>query len=46
MKDCNLKRVYRPVEKIVDPLTELLRNGARDLISSQDIPLIHSASLR
>ncbi|MBX9703493.1 MAG: IS256 family transposase [Silvanigrellaceae bacterium] len=32
MKDCNLKGVYRPVEKDSDPLTELLRNGARDLI--------------
>lgn len=32
MKDCNLKEVYTPAEKIADPLTELLRNGARDLI--------------
>ena len=32
MKDCNLKEVLTPVEKITDPLTELLRNGARDLI--------------
>ena len=32
MKDCNLKEVSTPVQKIVDPLTELLRNGARDLI--------------
>src|SRR5690606_10206503 len=32
MKDCNLKSVSTPVEKITDPLTELLRNGARDLI--------------
>ena len=32
MKDCNLKKVPTPVEKIADPLTELLRNGARDLI--------------
>jgi len=32
MKDCNLKEVSRPVQKIADPLTELLRNGARDLI--------------
>ncbi len=32
MKDCNLKEVSTPVEKITDPLTELLRNGARDLI--------------
>ena len=30
MKDCNLKGVYRPVEKI--PLTKLLREVARDLI--------------
>lgn len=32
MTDCNLKALSAPVEKIVDPLTELLRNGARDLI--------------
>jgi len=32
MKDCNLKEVSTPVEKIADPLTELLRNGARNLI--------------
>src|SRR3546814_2746 len=32
MKDCNLKEVSTPVQKIADPLTELLRNGARDLI--------------
>jgi putative transposase len=32
MKNCNLKEVATPVEKITDPLTELLRNGARDLI--------------
>lgn len=32
MKDCNLKEVPTPVQKIADPLTELLRNGARDLI--------------
>lgn len=32
MKDCNLKEVATPVQKITDPLTELLRNGARDLI--------------
>jgi putative transposase len=32
MKDCNLKEVSTPVQKITDPLTELLRNGARDLI--------------
>jgi len=32
MKDCNLKEVSTPVEKISDPLTELLRQGARDLI--------------
>ena len=32
MKDCNLKEVPTPVQKIIDPLTELLRNGARDLI--------------
>src|SRR5436190_13840231 len=33
MQDCNLKEVSIPVQKIVDPLTELLRKGARDLIS-------------
>jgi len=32
MKNCNLKEVSTPVQKIADPLTELLRNGARDLI--------------
>lgn len=32
MRDCNLKKVSTPVQKIIDPLTELLRNGARDLI--------------
>ena len=32
MKNCNLKEVTAPVERINDPLTELLRNGARDLI--------------
>lgn len=32
MRDCNLKAVPAPAEKFVDPLTELLRNGARDLI--------------
>lgn len=32
MKDCNLNEVLTPVQKIIDPLTELLRNGARDLI--------------
>lgn len=32
MKNCNLKEVRTPVESISDPLTELLRNGARDLI--------------
>ncbi len=32
MKDCNLKEVSTPVQKVADPLTELLRNGARDLI--------------
>lgn len=32
MKNCKLKEVSTPVEKIADPLTELLRNGARDLI--------------
>lgn len=32
MQDCNLKEVSTPVEKFVDPLTELLRHGARDLI--------------
>lgn len=35
MKDCNLKEVSIPVEKIADPLTELLRNGARDLIRQE-----------
>ena len=33
MKNCNLKEVATPAEKTADPLTELLRNGARDLIS-------------
>jgi putative transposase len=32
MTDCNVKAVSAPVQKIVDPLTELLRDGARDLI--------------
>jgi len=32
MKDCNLKEVSAPVQKVIDPLTELLRNGARDLV--------------
>jgi len=32
MKDCNLKEVSTPVQKILDPLTELLRNGALNLI--------------
>jgi len=32
MKNCNLKQIAAPVQKIDDPLTELLRNGARDLI--------------
>ena len=32
MKNCNLKEVSAPVQKIADPLTELLRNGARNLI--------------
>lgn len=32
MKDCNLKAVSTPVEKINDALTELLRDGAGDLI--------------
>jgi transposase-like protein len=32
MSNCNLKEVTTPVEKIADPLTELLRHGARDLI--------------
>lgn len=32
MKDCNLKEVSTPAQKIADRLTELLRNGARDLI--------------
>lgn len=32
MKNCNLKEVRTPVQTILDPLTELLRSGARDLI--------------
>lgn len=32
MKECNLKEVAMPVEQVIDPLTELLRNGARNLI--------------
>lgn len=32
MRNCNLKEVPTPVQKITDSLTELLRNGARDLI--------------
>jgi transposase-like protein len=32
MKNCNIKENATPEEKIIDPLTELLRNGARDLI--------------
>jgi len=32
MKDCNPKEVSTPVQQFIDPLTELLRNGARDLI--------------
>jgi len=32
MKDCNLKGISIPVQKFANPLTELLRNGARDLI--------------
>jgi len=32
MRNCKLKEISIPVEKIADPLTELLRNGARDLI--------------
>lgn len=32
MKDCNIKAVAAPVKKLEDPLTELLRNGAKDLI--------------
>ena len=32
MQDCNLKEITTPEQKIVDPLTELLRNGARNLI--------------
>ena len=32
MNDCNLKEVSTPVQEIADPLTELLKNGARDLI--------------
>jgi len=32
MKNCNLKEISTPLEKRIDPLTELLRNGARDLI--------------
>ena len=33
MSHCTEKAVSTPVEKLSDPLTELLRNGARDLIS-------------
>ena len=32
MKNCNLNLVSTPTEKLVDPLTKLLRDGARDLI--------------
>jgi hypothetical protein len=32
MQDCNLKEITTPEQKIVDPLTDLLRNGARNLI--------------
>lgn len=32
MKDCTSKKVVAPVEEFRDPLTELLRHGARDLI--------------
>ena len=32
MKNCNLKEVSTPAQKFSDPLTELLKNGARDLI--------------
>jgi len=32
MRNCNLKEVPAPAQKVIDPLTELLRNGARDLI--------------
>ena len=34
MSNCNLKAVSTPVEKFSDPLTELLRNGARELIKN------------
>jgi len=32
IKDCNLKEAPTPAKKIANPLTELLRNRARDLI--------------
>lgn len=32
MRNCNLKEVPAPVQKVLDPLSELLRSGARDLI--------------
>lgn len=32
MKDCSLKEVSTPVVEVRDPLTELLRSGARELI--------------
>ena len=32
IKDCNLKEVSTPVQKMADALTELLRDGARNLI--------------
>lgn len=32
VKDCNLKEVSTPVKKVIDPLTEFLRYGARDLL--------------
>ena len=32
MKNCNLKEGSTPAQKFSDPLTELLKNGARDLI--------------
>ncbi len=51
MRNCNLKEVPSPVQKITDPLTELLRNGARDLIrqaveAELDVMLSEYANLK
>ena len=32
MSNCTLKSTLTPAEAVLDPLTELLRSGARDLI--------------